>query len=229
MRNTGGRPGRTGKLGKQPRRYAIPGARFREARFAAGLSVADTAKLLRVTARTVQHWESGGHRIPYAAYKLLRILRGSHYLQHPTWRDWRVQGDSLYTPEGHRIHAGEMGWWSLLVRQAREYQAIIRGRRVAVVTPPQPPAEGVPRPPPEAAALGLSLLPTSRKWLEPKPAPQYQSSLRSAPIPATLGIAGDGLAGWSGVPLPSSPGHASGRPAPAFLLIGGEAREGGAL
>jgi hypothetical protein len=89
------------------------------------------ANLLHVSERTIRGWESGATRIPYAAYKLLRVLKGGRYLAHPAWKDWVVQGDWLHTPEGHRFQAGELGWWSLLVRQAREFQRMVRERRAS--------------------------------------------------------------------------------------------------
>jgi len=137
MRNKGTAPARTGKHGKRPRTFAITAARFREARFAAGLSLASTAQLLRVSLRTVQCWESGTHRIPYSSYKLLRVLRGHHFLRHPVWRDWRVYEDRLITPEGHVIRGGDLTWWNLMCRMADQFRAMVRdgSRRTADVRP----------------------------------------------------------------------------------------------
>ncbi len=39
-----------------------------------GLDLTGRAKLLRVTKRTLHNWQSGKHDIPYAAYRLLRLL-----------------------------------------------------------------------------------------------------------------------------------------------------------
>lgn len=85
------------------------------------MGVLACADLLRVSERTIRGWESGETRIPYAAYKLLRVLKGGRYLAHPIWKDFVVQGDVLVTPEGHRFQAGQLAWWSLLVRQARAF------------------------------------------------------------------------------------------------------------
>ena len=63
----------------------MPTSRFRDFRWTANLSVADAAKLLRVSERTIHNWEAGRVRIPYAAYKLLRIVRGGQFA-HPAWR-----------------------------------------------------------------------------------------------------------------------------------------------
>lgn len=70
------KPSRHGYLGKTPRTRAVTAFRFREMRFSCGLSVAIAAKVLHVTERTIHNWESGAARMPYAAYKLLRLLRG---------------------------------------------------------------------------------------------------------------------------------------------------------
>jgi transcriptional regulator with XRE-family HTH domain len=102
--------------------------RFRADRLDFGLTVQACAKLLRVSVRTVQNWESGTYRIPHAPYKLMRILRGGKYLG-PEWRDYFVRGDTMTTPEGHNFRAGDLAWWSLLVRQAHEFQRIMRERR----------------------------------------------------------------------------------------------------
>lgn len=86
--------------------------------------------MLRVSDRTVRNWESGTTRIPYAAYKLLRILRGGRLLG-PEWSGWVVQGNRMWTPEGRVIEAGGMAWWSLIVRMARAFQSGADGRRKA--------------------------------------------------------------------------------------------------
>ena len=41
----------------------------------AGLSIDEAAKILHVTPRTVRYWFSGKVSVPYAAYKLVRVLR----------------------------------------------------------------------------------------------------------------------------------------------------------
>lgn len=84
--------------------------------------------MLRVSPRTIHNWETARVRIPYAAYKLMRILRGGKHLG-PQWRDFHIVGDRLITPEGHEFPAGDLAWWSLLVRQAEMFRTLIRERR----------------------------------------------------------------------------------------------------
>jgi len=63
------------------------------------------------------------------AFKLMRVLKGGKFLG-PEWQGWMVQRDTLHTPEGHTLKSHEMAWWSLLIRQAREFQTIMRNRRL---------------------------------------------------------------------------------------------------
>lgn len=48
--------------------------RFRAMYRSLGLDRPGCAKLLHITERTLHNWESGKHDIPYAAYRLLRLL-----------------------------------------------------------------------------------------------------------------------------------------------------------
>jgi hypothetical protein len=122
-----------------------------------GLGVVACADLLRVTERTIRNWEAGAVRIPYAAYKLMRVLRGGRYLAHPVWRDFRVWHDVLVTPEGHRFQAGELAWWSLLVRRARAFSELraARDAKAGAGEPARPDAEE------PGSALGLVYSSTS--------------------------------------------------------------------
>ncbi|MBX9613093.1 MAG: phage protein [Burkholderiales bacterium] len=80
------------------------------------------AQLLHVSPRTLHNWNAGKYDIPYAAYKLLRVLL--HYeLPDPAWKGWHFAQGRLWTPEGHSIAAHESSWWSLMVRMARQYLA----------------------------------------------------------------------------------------------------------
>jgi hypothetical protein len=83
----------------------------------AGLSIDQTAKALHVTPRTVRYWISGRVSIPYAAYRLVRIL-GRWELPDPAWRGWIMHSGRLWSPEGHGFVPGDSNWWSLLVSQA---------------------------------------------------------------------------------------------------------------
>ncbi len=97
--------------------------RFRALLADAGLSNDAAAKSLRVSLRTLQNWLSGRHEVPYAAFKLLRLLR---YMELPgdAWRGWSFSRGMLVTPEGRTISGHEGSWWSLLVRRAAAFQSM---------------------------------------------------------------------------------------------------------
>ena len=88
-----------------------------------GLSIDETAKLLHVTPRTIRYWFSGKVTVPYAAYKLVRVLRWFE-LPGKQWTGWHFHGGKLWTPEGHGFEPRDSTWWSLLVRQARSFHTL---------------------------------------------------------------------------------------------------------
>ncbi|NMM09806.1 MAG: hypothetical protein HHJ16_05980 [Polaromonas sp.] len=89
----------------------------------AGLSIEEAAKLLHVTPRTIRYWFSGKVGVPYAAYKLVRVLRWFE-LPGREWHGWHFHGGKLWTPEGHSFEPHDATWWSLLVRQARNFKVL---------------------------------------------------------------------------------------------------------
>jgi DNA-binding transcriptional regulator YiaG len=106
------------KLRKSRETRAMLASRFRVLCADAGLSIEGVAKLLHVTSRTVRYWFSGKCGVPYAAYKLVRVLRWFE-LPQLGFENWCMHSGKLWTPEGHGISPQDGGWWSLLVRQAR--------------------------------------------------------------------------------------------------------------
>ena len=80
---------------------------FRDLRRQAGMTRLQAAKALDVTPRTIQNWETGGARIPWMAYRMLRILRG-HALPGKDWEGWTIDGDTLCAPNGRHFTAGEL-------------------------------------------------------------------------------------------------------------------------
>ena len=71
-----------------------------------------------MTSRTVRNWISGRVSVPYAAYRLVRIL-GRWELPDPAWAGWIMHSGRLWSPEGHGFVPGDSNWWGLLVREAR--------------------------------------------------------------------------------------------------------------
>lgn len=111
--------------------------KFKGARLDAQMTHQDCAKLLRVSVRSIQNWEAAAVRIPHSAYRLVRMISNGKHLG-PEWQHFWVRGDTLHTPEGHRFRAGDLAWWSLLIRQAEAFRAVMRERRGLV------PSRGVP-------------------------------------------------------------------------------------
>ncbi len=105
-----------------PDHRAQLGFRLRAARCNLGWSPVDAAKNLQVTERTWHNWENGSHRIPYAVYKLLRVLARLE-LPGTAWAGWSLQGGNLVTPENHLITPKDGAWWSLMVRKANGFLA----------------------------------------------------------------------------------------------------------
>ncbi|MHB1199158.1 MAG: VC1465 family Xer recombination activation factor [Polaromonas sp.] len=119
--------------------------RFRALLADLGLKHLDAAKLLHVSLRTLQNWLSGRHEAPYAAYKLLRLLR---YMELPgaSWDGWHFSRGGLVTPEGRMISGKDGAWWSLLVRQSRGFSSLyteLQALRTGAPTPEGPRLRGV--------------------------------------------------------------------------------------
>ncbi len=96
------------------------GHRLRLSRCTLGWSLEQAAKYFQVTPRTWHNWEIGAHRIPFAVYKLCRVLARLE-LPGDAWAGWSFQGGALVTPEGRRIEPKESAWWSLMVHKARSF------------------------------------------------------------------------------------------------------------
>ena len=84
-----------------------------------GLTAETAAQMLHVTPRTVRYWISGKVLVPYAAYRLLRILTGAE-LPANGWDGWHMHSGKLWTPEGHGFIPSDSSWWGLMVRQDRK-------------------------------------------------------------------------------------------------------------
>lgn len=83
---------------KGSRRWISP-QDFADLRKQAGMTRKEAAAALDVTPRTVQNWETGGARIPWMAYRMLRILRG-YALPGVHWQGWTIRGHELFNPAG---------------------------------------------------------------------------------------------------------------------------------
>ena len=114
---------RRGKNGFYDRdHHAQLGHRLKLGRCTLGWSIAAASRYFQVTERTWHNWETGAHRIPFAVYKLCRVLARME-LPGDAWAGWSFQGASLITPEGRQIEPHDSSWWSLLVRNAHSFSS----------------------------------------------------------------------------------------------------------
>lgn len=81
------------------RKHWIDPQDFVDLRKQSGLTRRQAAGQLNVTGRTIQNWETGGARIPWMAYKMLRILRG-FALPSFHWDGWTIRDHMLISPTG---------------------------------------------------------------------------------------------------------------------------------
>jgi DNA-binding XRE family transcriptional regulator len=88
------------------RRYIDP-QDFRDLRRRADLKRYQAAELLDVTPRTIQNWETGGARIPWIAFRMLRILTG-FALPGKAWEGWTLHRDRLIAPNGRWYEANTL-------------------------------------------------------------------------------------------------------------------------
>jgi len=95
--------------------------KLRETRILSRLSKKEAAQMMFVTYRTWHNWESGRIQVPYAAYKLLRILTG-YELPGEAWRGWRLSGNTLWSPEGKKFMAADLSYLSLTFAIARQWR-----------------------------------------------------------------------------------------------------------
>jgi DNA-binding XRE family transcriptional regulator len=77
---------------------------FADLRKQSGLTRQEAANALDVTKRTIQNWETGGARIPWMAYRMLRILRG-FALPSVHWEGWTIRNHQLFSPTGRVFDA----------------------------------------------------------------------------------------------------------------------------
>jgi len=121
---------------------------FRDLRRLAGLTRREAAAALDVTGRTVQNWETGGARIPWLAFRMLRILQG-YALPGSDWEGWTVTGDTLTAPNGWHFTAGELQHLEQVFAMSRlwrkEYARKSR-KPAAVVLPFPEQGQGSPEP-----------------------------------------------------------------------------------
>ncbi len=111
----------------------VDGKGFHEARLIAGFDRNGAAAVLGVSQRTVRNWEARRCRVPYSAFKLMRILSG-YALPGEAWQGWSVRGDTLWSPEQRGFCVHDLSWWGLTVGMARAWLHRERARSVTAST-----------------------------------------------------------------------------------------------
>ena len=94
----------------KPYRRLEPACReaFYVERRTAHLTRTEAAAFLGVTVRTIRNWENGTARIPYSAFKLLRMCAGA-IVHVKGWDGWRFGTDgALFSPCGRSFQSAQM-------------------------------------------------------------------------------------------------------------------------
>lgn len=76
------------------------------------------ANELGVDERTIRNWERGASRIPYSAFRLLRLMAG-YKLMGKEWEDWSIGQGKLWTPEGRSFAPHELRYVATYISVAR--------------------------------------------------------------------------------------------------------------
>ncbi len=100
------------------RRRWIDPQDFRALRRQSCMTRDQAAHALDVTPRTIQNWETGGARVPWMAFRMLRILNGFG-LPGSAWEGWTVQGSKIISPNGFSFDAPGLEYLQSVFAQAR--------------------------------------------------------------------------------------------------------------
>lgn len=99
------------------RKYIDPEG-FYIARRRAGLTMMKAADLLDVDIRTIRNWENGSSKIPYAAFRIMR-LAGGYALLGKEWEGWALWEGKLFTPAGRSFEPHELQYVGNYISMAR--------------------------------------------------------------------------------------------------------------
>ena len=122
-------------------KYYVDAEDFQLERKTARLSLKEAARYLGVTPRTIRNWESGRYRIPYPAFRLIRMRAGG-IVHAPGWDGWRFGRDgALFTPDGRSFKPWELYHIRHVFSMAEHFrQAHSAGRAKAGAVRPAVPA-----------------------------------------------------------------------------------------
>lgn len=107
---------------KTKRFYPPQAEDFILVRRVACLSREKVSEMLHVNLRTVINWEKGATTIPYAAYKLLRVMSGYELPGEP-WQGWSIRGGLLFNPAGRSYQSHELYYIGNMFQMARYWIA----------------------------------------------------------------------------------------------------------
>ena len=99
------------------RKYIEPEG-FYVARRRAGLTMMQVAELLEVDIRTVRNWENSSCKIPYAAFRLMRMA-GGYSLLGKAWEGWALWQGKLFSPAGRSFEPHELQYLGNYIAMAR--------------------------------------------------------------------------------------------------------------
>lgn len=121
---------------RRPKFYHVCRDSFHLERRAAGLTQAEAARFLGVTVRTIRNWEKGAARIPYPAFKLVRMRAGG--IVHVSgWEGWRFGADgALFSPDGRSFKSWEIYHLRLVFSMAEHFRKLHSHKRA------EPPRSG---------------------------------------------------------------------------------------
>ena len=91
-------------------------------RHRAFLTIPQAARALDVTTKTVLNWEQGKSRIPYAAYRVLKLKVG-YVFDDEHFGDWFTRGNTLWSPEGRAFQPHELRYIGSYFWMARQWLA----------------------------------------------------------------------------------------------------------
>lgn len=80
--------------------------------------------MLAVSVKTLSNWEAGRSRVPYAAFKLLKVMT-SYELPGEAWERWSLRGDTLWSPDGRSFKAWELMQLEHVFSEARLWRDVL--------------------------------------------------------------------------------------------------------
>ncbi|MES2636543.1 MAG: VC1465 family Xer recombination activation factor [Pseudomonadota bacterium] len=76
--------------------------------------------MLQVTTRTMRNWENGSSRIPYSAFRLMRLY-GGHAIVDKAWDGWSIHQGVLYGPAGRGFEPYQLNYLGNYLWMARQW------------------------------------------------------------------------------------------------------------